>query len=106
VPEPSDRLKKLLAMLDRQPGDPFTLYAVALEHKKAGDNDLALEHLNKVIQFDPGYCYAYFQKGQVLETTGDNDAAKDAYRAGIDAARRKGDAHALGELEGQLQMLE
>jgi Tfp pilus assembly protein PilF len=93
-------------MLDRQPGDPTTLYMVALEYKKSGQPDLAIEHLDKTIQFDPGYCYAYFQKGEVLESQGDVDAAKDAYRAGIDAARRKGDAHALSELEGQLQMLE
>ena len=102
----SERLTKLQAMLERQPGDTFTLYAIGLEYKKAGDNDRAIEHLDKVIQFDPGYCYAYYQKGQILETTGDIDAAKAAYQAGISAARAKGDAHALSELEGALQMIE
>lgn len=106
MPDPSDRLSKLQAMLDRTPGDPFTLYAVALEHRKAGRLDLALQHLDKTIQFDPGYCYAYFQKGQILEENGDVESAKQTYRAGIDAARLKGDAHALSELEGQLQMIE
>jgi len=106
VSDSPPRLQKLLAMLDRQPGDPTTLYMVALEYKKAGQSDVAIEHLDKTIQFDPGYCYAYFQKGQILESQGDVDAAKQTYRAGIDAARTKGDAHALSELEGQLQMLE
>jgi tetratricopeptide (TPR) repeat protein len=107
VPDPSaDRLAKLLAMLDRQPGDPFTLYAVALEHKKAGRRDEALAFLDRTIQFDPGYCYAYFQKGVVLEDQGDVEGAKSAYRAGIVAAKAKGDAHALSELEGNLQMIE
>lgn len=107
MPDPSaDRLAKLLSMLERQPGDPFTLYAVALEHKKAGRDAEALAYLDKTIQFDPGYCYAYFQKGQVLETQGDIDGAKDTYRAGIAAARAKGDAHALSELEGNLQMID
>ncbi|MDB5295238.1 MAG: repeat-containing protein [Phycisphaerales bacterium] len=103
---PPDRLVKLLAMLDRTPGDPFTLYAVALEHKKSGRPAEAIEFLDRTIQFDPGYCYAYFQKGQVLEDQGDVEGAKAAYRAGIAAARAKGDAHALSELEGQLQMIE
>ncbi|HEX8916797.1 MAG TPA: hypothetical protein VF796_30885 [Humisphaera sp.] len=103
--DPSARLTKLLAMLDRQPGDPFTLYAVALEHKKAGDAEQALAFLDRTIQFDPGYCYAYFQKGQLLEPT-DLEAAKAAYRAGIAAATTKGDAHARSELEGALQMIE
>jgi tetratricopeptide (TPR) repeat protein len=106
MPDPSERLSKLLAMLERQPGDPTTLYMVALEYKKAGQLEQAIEHLDRTIQFDPGYCYAYFQKGQVLESQGDMEAAKQAYRSGIDAARTKGDAHALSELEGQLQMLE
>ena len=106
MPESSDRLAKLQTMLDRQPGDTFVLYAIALEHKKAGDNDRAVAFLDKVIQFDPGYCYAYFQKGQALENTGDLPAAKQAYEAGIAAARAKGDAHALSELQGALQMIE
>lgn len=93
-------------MLDRQPGDPFTLYAVALEYKKAGQLDQAIEYLDRTLQFDPSYCYAYFQKGVVLEEQGDLEAAKSVYRAGIEAATRKGDAHAKSELEGQLQMLE
>lgn len=106
MPEASDRLAKLQAMLDRQPGDTFVLYAIALEHKKAGDNDRAIEFLDRTIRFDPGYCYAYFQKGQVFEATGDLAAAKQAYEAGIISARTKGDAHALSELEGALQMIE
>ncbi|QOV89353.1 tetratricopeptide repeat protein [Humisphaera borealis] len=102
----SDRLTKLQAMLERQPGDTFTLYAIGLEYKKAGDHERAIEHLDKVIQFDPGYCYAYYQKGQILETVGDIDAAKTVYQAGIASARAKGDAHALSELQGALQMIE
>ena len=106
MPDPSDRLTKLLAMLDRQPGDPFTLYAVALEHKKAGRADEALAFLDRTVQFDPGYCYAYFQKGEILENQGDVEAAKDAYRTGIVEARKKGDAHALSELQGALAIIE
>lgn len=93
-------------MLDRQPGDPFTLYAIGLEYKKTNQPELALEHLNRVIQFDPGYCYAYFQKGEILESQSDVEGARLAYRSGISAARSKGDAHALSELEGALQMIE
>lgn len=106
MPESTDRLAKLQGMLEKQPGDTFLLYAVALEHKKSGNADSAIEYLDRTLQFDPGYCYAYFQKGQILETTGDLDGARDAYRAGISAARTKGDAHALSELEGALQMIE
>jgi tetratricopeptide (TPR) repeat protein len=102
----SDRLEKLTKMLEREPNDTFLIYGLALEHKKLGDSARAIELLDRVIQLDPGYCYAYFQKGAVLESTGDNDAAKSVYLTGIDAAKKKGDAHAQGEIEGALSMLE
>jgi len=92
-------------MLARMPNDAFLLYGIALEHKKLSDHAKALEFLDRVIAVDPNYCYAYFQRGQVQEITGDVEAAKRSYTDGIAAARRAGDPHAQGELEGALQML-
>jgi tetratricopeptide (TPR) repeat protein len=103
--EPS-RLEKLRTMLEKSPGDTFLLYAIALEHRKSGDAKSALEYLDKVIQHDWGYCYAYHQKGQLLESTGDLPAAREAYRQGIDAAARKGDQHAGQEIAAALAMIE
>ena len=102
----SERIEKLAKMLEREPDDTFLIYGLALEHKKLGDSARAIELLDRVIQIDPGYCYAYFQKGAVLESNGDNESAKSVYRAGIDAAKQKGDAHAQSEIEGALAMIE
>jgi Tfp pilus assembly protein PilF len=93
-------------MLERDPGDAFLLYGIALEHKKLGDARLAIEFLDRVISVDPGYCYAYHQKGLVYESEGDVESAKGAYRAGIDAATKKGDAHAREEISAALGMIE
>ena len=92
-------------MLEKQPSDAFLLYGIALEYKKAGQTSEAIEYLDRVIQADPGYCYAYHQKGLVHESTGDTEAAKEAYGEGIAAAARKGDLHAKGEIEAALEML-
>ena len=59
-----------------------------------------------MIALDPGYCYAYHQKGLTFESAGDTEQAKSAYRAGIAAAKQKGDAHAQGEIEAALSMIE
>ena len=101
----SDKLPKLQAMLEKQPKDPFLLYGIAMEHKKLNDHATALNFLDRCISADPNYCYAYFQRGQICEITGDFDAAKRSYNDGIAAARRVGDAHAQSELEGALGML-
>jgi tetratricopeptide (TPR) repeat protein len=74
----SERLAKLEQLLRRDPNDAFVLYAVALEHKKMGDSAKAIEFLDRTLAADPGYCYAYFQKGQVQETLGDAAAARQA----------------------------
>jgi len=103
---PTDRLPQLLAMLERNPRDAFVLYGIAMEYKKLADDAKALEYLRRVIEVDPNYCYAYYQQGQVLEQQGDTDAARSAYGAGIDAARRANDAHAQSELESALALLE
>jgi Tfp pilus assembly protein PilF len=101
----SDRLNKLLTMLQKEPNDTFLLYGIALEYKKANDSKLALDYLNRVIGLDSGYCYAYHQKGLIYEGVGDLESARQAYRDGIAAARKKGDAHAEGEIQGALDML-
>lgn len=101
----SERFQKLQQMLQRQPNDPFLLYGIAMEYKKANDAPNALDYLDRTIAVDPNYCYAYYQKGQVQEMTGDVEAAKASYRAGIDAANRINEAHARGELEAALDGL-
>ena len=102
----SDRLDKLLAMLQKEPNDTFLLYGIALEYKKGGDARIALDYLDRVVALDPGYCYAYHQKGLIYEAVGDVESAKQAYRDGIAAARKKGDAHAEAEIAAALEMIE
>lgn len=85
-------------MLEREPTDTFLLYGIALEHRKLGDAKRAVEFLDRVIAADAGYCYAYHQKGLVFESLGEIESAKASYRAGIEAARSKGDEHARSEI--------
>jgi Tfp pilus assembly protein PilF len=102
----SERMSALKRMLEKEPDDLFLLYAIALEHKKAGEFADALRWLGEVLKRDPLYCVAYQQAGQVHESAGEVEAAKGAYRDGIAAAARKGDLHAKEEMEGALGMLE
>lgn len=104
-PITTPRMQQLRRMLERTPDDPFLLYGIALEYKKTNDFDNAIEYLDRALRADAGYCYAYFQKGQVLESRGDLEAARRIYREGIEAATRKGDEHARSEIEGALGMI-
>jgi len=101
----SDKLDKLLAMLDREPLDPFLLYAAGMEHKKLGNTASAIDFFSRTVAVDSSYCYAYFQRGQTQELAGDPRAAGLSYAAGIEAARRAGDAHAMQELQAALDLI-
>jgi Tfp pilus assembly protein PilF len=103
---PTPRMRQLRQMLQRQPDDPFLLYGLAMEHKKAGEPGNALEYFDQVLRRDPNYCYAYYQRAQVHESLGDVEAARRTLREGVDAAKRSGDAHALSEIEAALALLE
>jgi len=106
MPVTTDRMQKLQQMLEKEPNDTFLLYALALEHKKAGSYPQALIYLSRVLQKDPSYCVAYQQAGQVHELAGDVESAKRAYHDGIAAAQKKGDHHAAEEMQSALQMLD
>ncbi|MDA0294794.1 MAG: tetratricopeptide repeat protein [Planctomycetota bacterium] len=94
-----DRLTRLLSMLDAEPDDPFCLYGIAQEHANAGDHDTAVTWYDKAIAVDPDDGYHYFHKARSLESLQRLDVAIATVDAGIAAARRGGDSHALAELE-------
>jgi tetratricopeptide (TPR) repeat protein len=101
----SEKLRKLRQMLEREPRDAFLLYGIGMELKKLKDFTSAIEHFSRVIEVDPGYCYAYFQRGQTHELLGQSEPARQSYRDGIAAAERVGDAHAKEELQAALEMV-
>ena len=104
--EPSQRMTRLQAMLEKQPDDPFLLYSLGMEYKNAGDPARALEWFDRTLRADPNYCYAYFQKGQTHESTGDAEAAK---RATVTASRPPSGAatsSAERDARGRLEMIE
>jgi tetratricopeptide (TPR) repeat protein len=99
-------MPKLLSMLEKQPDDVFLLYAIAMEHRKAGGYPEALDYLKRVLQRDPAYLAAYQQVGQVQELAGDMESAKAAYRQGVQAAAARGERHAGDEMAEALAALE
>jgi len=102
----TDRMQKLLAMLEKTPTDAFLYFALGMEHKKLKQTPQAIEFFQKTLQHDPGYCVAYHQAALAHEDAGQIDDAKKMYQEGIAVAHKKGDHHAAGEMEGALSMIE
>jgi Tfp pilus assembly protein PilF len=100
------RKEQIEEMLVDEPNDPFLRYGLAMEHASAGDAPTALRCFQDLLQVAPDYVPAYVQAGQLCARLDLEDEAKALYRTGIDVARKKGDMHAAGEMEGFLMGLE
>lgn len=97
-----DRIATLRQFLADDPDDPFTRFALAQEHAKRGDTDNALGYYEALVRDRPDYVGTYYHLGALYRQLGRDADALGAYRAGIDAARSAGDAHARAELQAAL----
>src|SRR5215468_5106366 len=101
----ASRLDMLIAFARKQPNDPFPQYGLAIEYKNLGRLDDATNAFAELIARHPDYTAAYLHAGNVLVALGRRDDARATYEAGIAACRKKGDAHALGELQAALDAM-
>ncbi len=99
------RLEKLLVMLEQEPGDVFLRYAVAMEHRGAGDFAESERLFRGLMAGQPPYVPAYFMLGQMLAGEDEVESARTALRTGIEQARAQGNLHAAGEMSELLASL-
>jgi predicted Zn-dependent protease len=102
---PPSRIELLRGFIAQRPDDPFPRYALALEHKNAGQLDAAWETFQMLIAGHPDYVPGYLHAGNTLVAMGRASEARLVFESGIAASGRTGDAHARGELESALAAL-
>jgi predicted Zn-dependent protease len=99
------RLEVLLKMTARPDADSFAWYALALEYKGLGRIDDAYSAFEALRAKDENYVPMYLMCGTMLIEAHRREPAKEWLTAGLAVARKKGDAHAAGEIEGALATL-
>ena len=102
----SPRLRQLQEFLADSPDDPELHYAVAMELLSLGADDDAVRSFRVLIAAQPGYVAGYQMLGQTLIRMNREDEAKDVLRTGVAAARKAGNVHAEGEIQGLLDGLD
>jgi tetratricopeptide (TPR) repeat protein len=99
-------MNKRLAFLEQHTAsgaaDSFAFYGLGMEYRKEGRVDDALATFSKLKQKDADYVPMYLMAGQMLIDAGRADEARAWLETGIAVAQRKGDSHALGELQSAL----
>lgn len=102
-------MNKRLAFLEQHcktaAADSFAFYGLAMEYRKEGRAEDAIATFGTLRERDPGYVAMYLMAGQTLLDANRPEEARAWLEAGLGAARRKGDSHALGELESALAAL-
>ena len=91
----------LISSLEKLIGTPrdgaLLRFSLGSEYLKAGDKARAVEQLREAVQRDPDYSAAWKLLGKALSE--DEPAqALEAWKCGIEAARRKGDRQAEKEM--------
>ena len=101
----SDRILKLKDILEKDPADSFTMYALGLEYASGLQYEDAREIFEELLRTDPHYLGTYYQLGKVYESLEDTATAKRIYEKGIFVATSQNDNHTKSELEQAIDEL-
>jgi Tfp pilus assembly protein PilF len=91
-------LENLVKLIGTPRDGALLRYSLGLEYTKAGDAARAIEQYREAVARDPLYSAAWKALGKALAEAGEDADALDAYRSGIEAARKRGDRQAEKEM--------
>ena len=84
------RLTALERMVGNRPEEPRLRFGLALEYFKAGRTEDGVRQLTRYLDDAEDEGNGWGRLGAALRELGRDDEARDAYRRGIEAARRHG----------------
>jgi predicted Zn-dependent protease len=90
-------------MLEQHPDDARLRFGLAVEYEKLGRWEDAAEQLRAYLDATEDQGNAWGRLADALRRLGRDDEARDAYRAGIEAARRHGHPSMAAEFEETLE---
>jgi tetratricopeptide (TPR) repeat protein len=99
------RMDILLKLIETDPNDSFSRYALGLEYVSLNDYDEAQKEFNFILTNDPQYLPVYYQLGKVFELAGDTDKALKIYQQGLYVASSQNDLHTKSELQDAIDSL-
>ena len=82
-----DRLKQLLAFLEKEPNDTFLLYAIATEYLKT-DIQKALNYYENLLQNHSDYIPTYYHAAELYTNLEKYETANQTYLKGIEICQK------------------
>jgi len=93
----TQRIKQLLQFCEDDPGDPFNVYALALEYLNH-DAARARELFEKLLADHQDYLPTYYHAAKFFQEHGEHERATAVYESGMTLAKKLNDQKALREL--------
>jgi cytochrome c-type biogenesis protein CcmH/NrfG len=97
-----DKIAALSEILELDPTNAFARYGLAMEHVAQGRHEAGLAEFTTLIAHNPDYVPAFQMSAQTLLQLGRTSEAHERLQAGIAAAERTGNQHAITELTALL----
>jgi tetratricopeptide (TPR) repeat protein len=101
----ANHIEELKKYLEDDPGDTFTLYALALELVKIESYAEAQTIFSGLVEKYPDYLPAYYQYGKLSEKMNDFTKANETYIKGIELAKKKNDLKTMNEIKEAFNLL-
>jgi len=92
------RMESLKEMLEKEPGDSFLNYAIALELEKENKILEAASILEKIIESNKNYLGAYYKLASLLFYLNEKEKAIIVLKNGVAVAKRLNDTKTMNEL--------
>lgn len=103
--EAEEKIAMFREVLEIDPEDPIATMGIGASFMQLDQYAEAVPHLETAVRVKKDYSAAYLNLGKCREFLGQRAEAIAAYRAGIEAASRKGDLMPLREMERRLRAL-
>jgi predicted Zn-dependent protease len=100
-----NRLEAIQKIVAQSPNDPFPRYGLAMELKNAGRHDESHAAFEELERRHPDYVPQYLMHANLLGAMNRVDEQRAVLTRGIAVAGKRGDAHALGEMQQALDAL-
>lgn len=93
-------------VLEIDPDDTLANYGLGSIAVEKGEWQIAREHLERVLKFDPKYSVAYLALGKALKGLGLKDEAIAVWKEGVKVSAAKGDLMPANQMQQELSQYE
>ena len=99
------RIKELQKLLEKNPLDPFLIYAITLEFI-GKNNEFCLASFRKLLDEFPDYIPTYYQAAKLFADCGFLEEARATYKLGIEKTTLAQNKKALEEIKNAFKNFE